>query len=773
MQEPDSQSKPQPLLPDGSNLIDAIYEDGVIKPLTPLDLPAGTVLQLAINRRITVVATPLTEETVTPVVQIDGANSVPAADLRLSAVQARRRAVDWLLPIVGRLDVMLFAIGMLIYVITRFVALDRFPIYFFSDEAVQATLASDLLRDHFRDSSGTLLPPYFLNAYYWNLSLSVYIQLVSVALFGKSILITRGTSALVTILSAVAVSLMLKLVFKQRCWWIGALVVALLPAWFLHSRTAFETAISVSFYACFLCAYMLYRYRSPNYLYLVLLMGAATFYGYANGQGVMAVTALLLLLSDLRYHWSQRRNLRLMGGATLVLLLVIAPYIRFRYLHPDALESQLRQLSSYWYLPDPLSTKLATFAGNYLQGLSPGYWFFPNDVDLARHRMAGMGHLGLQFLPLAAIGLVVCMLHWRSSAHRTVLIAMLAVPFSPALVGIGITRVLFMIVPAALLICIGIEQVYTWLERRVAFVPFALGCCALLSALNLAMLRSALVDGPTWFTDYTLGGMQYGAKQLFEIIPQKLAQEPDIQIYLSPTWTNGTDVLPQFFLTPQQQRRVLLKNIDAFTTYKQPLSDNQLFIMPAYEYETARTSNKLVVKSPEEVVPYPNGTPGFYFVRMRYVDDIDAIFAQEEIERQKPVVDQATLDGQPVDISHSLLDIGQVSDLIDGDTHTLIRGMEANPLVIELHFPSPRAIKTVGIDTASVHFQLNVEATAPSGGNPRVFSQKYNSPTPDPHVDADLPGGAQQTSILRVEITDLDTAKGDIAHIHVRELSVR
>jgi hypothetical protein len=36
-----------------------------------------------------------------------------------------------------------------------------------------------------------------------------------------------------------------------------------------------------------------------------------------------------------------------------------------------------------------------------------------------------------------------------------------------------------------------------------------------LAGYNVFMLRDALVNGPTWFKDYGLGGMQYGADQIF------------------------------------------------------------------------------------------------------------------------------------------------------------------------------------------------------------------------------------------------------------------
>ncbi len=70
----------------------------------------------------------------------------------------------------------------------------------------------------------------------------------------------------------------------------------------LAFRTAFETVLMVSFHALFLLCYLLYRYRSPRYLYAALVFGAATFYSYSIGQTIMLVSGVFSLISDWRYH---------------------------------------------------------------------------------------------------------------------------------------------------------------------------------------------------------------------------------------------------------------------------------------------------------------------------------------------------------------------------------------------------------------------------------------------------------------------------------------
>lgn len=88
------------------------------------------------------------------------------------------------------LGFVLFVLSLAIYAYTRLYAIDQFPIYFFTDEAIHPALASDLVRTGLRDAQGRLLPPYFQNGLYWNLSLSVYLHLLPTVLFGKTIWVT-------------------------------------------------------------------------------------------------------------------------------------------------------------------------------------------------------------------------------------------------------------------------------------------------------------------------------------------------------------------------------------------------------------------------------------------------------------------------------------------------------------------------------------------------------------------------------------------------------
>ncbi len=356
----------------------------------------------------------------------------------------------------------LFGLSAVIYLATRLIGLARFPIYFFTDEAVQVVLAQDFIRDHFHGYDHVLFPTYFLNTYQYNLGTSVYLQILPYLLFGKSVFVTRAVPVLVSLLAALSVGLILREIFKSPYPWTAVLLLSITPAWFLHSRTAFETSLATSFYAGFLYFYLRYRSGKARSLYWAVLCAGLAFYSYSAACAVVGLTAVLLFFSDVRYHWRQRMTVLAASGLGSLLAL---PYLRFIFEHPNATHDHLVVLDSYWIKPLPLTAKLAQFFTQYGRGLDPLYWFQNTVVDYPRHVMKGYGYLLWATLPLLLIGLVMMIWKIRQSRCRTVLIALLAAPCGAAMVEVGITRVLIMVVPAAILSAIGLSYLLRWTER--------------------------------------------------------------------------------------------------------------------------------------------------------------------------------------------------------------------------------------------------------------------------------------------------------------------
>ncbi len=663
---------------------------------------------------------------------------------------------------------LLFAGSLMVYAVTRFYALERFPIYFFGDEAVQVNYAENLIARGFHGPDGALMPLFVeVSGNRWAPLISVYFHALTLTLFGKSIMVTRATSAAISLLGAGAVGLILHKVFKARYAWAGVLLVAVTPAWFLHSRTAFETVLTTSFYALFLLFYLLYYTESPRYLYAAVIFGAATFYSYSNAQLIILAAATLLFISDVRYHLRNREVV--LRGLLLATVLAI-PLIEFRLSHPQAIHEHLRVIGSYWTQAIPLQNKLLMFSQKYLYGLSPQYWFLPNSQDLPRHRMAGFGQMQTLVFPLVLLGLAVCIAKWRSSPHRAVILAALATPVGAALLDIGVPRVLAFIIPANLLAAIGLEWIVAHWKERLPYRPIAVILFLGLSWANFAMLRTALTQGPLWFQDYGLYGMQYGARQVFEeAIPEYLAKDPEAQILVSSTWANGAENFLQFFITPQELHRVRMDGIDTYLFRKLPLDDRMIFVMTALEYQKASQSPKFNMVTAEKIIPYPDGSPGFYFTRLRYADNVDAIFAAEQEARRQLVTGPVSLDGKLVELRYSQIDMGEPSLIFDNDPFTLMRGLEVNPFILEFIFPQPRHVGGVTADLGLINSTLTAKLYTDLDAEPATFASVFPSANNgDPNIEMPLPDAPERVSKVRIEI--LDVASGERANIHIREL---
>ncbi|MDC0358802.1 hypothetical protein OAO01_08305, partial [Oligoflexia bacterium] len=468
-----------------------------------------------------------------------------------------------------------------------------------------------------------------------NLSLSIYLQSFSNALFGKAIAVVRGTSAFISVLSAFALALVLHSVFRNRFWWAAPLVIGVLPCWFLHSRTGFETVMMVSFYACFICSYLMYRYYSSRWIYAAVLCGGATFYAYANGQGLIAITCLLLFICDFRYHWKQGIGRKIF--TCLLLLVVCIPYLRMRMLIPGSMVEHLTVLNSYW-LNSELSffEKFYRYFSIYLQGLSYSYWFDStiDAPDNIRHRIKEFGHLPLSLLPFILIGLLVSIgKSVKSAAHRTVLIAVLAVPFTAALVHIHIPRVLAMVVPVTLLVCIGFDACYYCIKKwvRVAVINTCLGSVLVLS--NLALLFYCLQTGYMWSADYALYGFQWGAKQVFGAVEEELRRSDSVRVVVSHTWANNPNVFAEFFLDEELTRRTQINTIEPYEKERVAIPEDTLFVVSHYEYESLQKNSKFLIPEITRTVYYPDRRPGFYFIKLKYAAGEEPILIDQVLQQ--------------------------------------------------------------------------------------------------------------------------------------------
>jgi len=660
----------------------------------------------------------------------------------------------------------LFLAAIAVYLLTRLIRLTQFPIYFFTDEAIQSVAADDLVSQQFRDASGTLLPTYFENGSQYNLSLSVYWQILPNLLFGQSVFVTRGAAVIGTLLAAVFIGLILRDFFKVKLWWLGTLILAATPAWFLHSRTAFETTLMASMYTAFLYFYLSYRLRKPKHLYAAFVFGALTFYAYSPGQVVMAASGIVLLFSDWRYHWQQRK---VVLPGVLLLVLLAMPYLRFKLMFGYEIHHHLQQLRSYWMEEIPLIEKFGKYLVRYLKGLNPVYWFLPNTGDLIRHTMKGMGHLLIIFLPFFMIGLWQCIKHFKRPEYHLVILALLAAPTGAAIVDVAITRVLVLVIPATLVSAIGTAWFLDQTSRFILPLKVtSLVTFALLSGLSFWILGDALLHGATWYDNYGLYGLQYGGITLFDEINTIRQEAPTRKITLSPSWANGTDVIARYFLgTPLP---ITIGTIEEYAINHLPLKKDDLFIMLPNEYDWMLETGKFTNVEVDKTLPCPDETPCFYFVNLDYVPNIDQILKEEIEQRRQLQETELTLFEQQVKVLYPLLDINEIQQAFDGDPSTLIRTFEANPLRIVLVFTEP--VEMVGLEAliggprTRVTTRINPERSE----EVHEFFVEVDQSNINRTAALDF-GKSLLVQSIEIEILNIDDP--EIAHVHLWEITFK
>ena len=782
----------------------------------------------------------------------------------------------------------LFWGAIIVYALAVSIGIDRFPIYFFTDEAVHMNMIADFLNNGFKNYYGEFMPTFF-SAEGWVNGTSVYVQLIPYLIFGKSVVVTRLVSAFITLLGAAAVGVLLKKVLNVKYYWAGILLLVTTPAWFLHSRTAFEYVEVGAFYAMFLYFYGRYRKGDLRSLYFAVFTGALCFYTHGLGEILMGVSGLALFIVDIRYHFQRRQRKTVLLGFGLAILLAL-PFVRYYLAHPSESTDQVKRRGSYWADTGiPAIQKITNFATQYAYGLNPLYWYFPSSVDLPRHKMLGVFYgnglwatmpfylvglyqifrgarkaiyrigiilllacpilpssilLGLgdsqvwQVTPTFALsidtlniflwislallfaGVILALWTMRKPGYRLALIALLAAPVPASVVAIGMPRMVWMAIPMAIISAIGLSTIVQWVEKvrhvRTAWLAWAL--FAVLAIVSGSIMTDALVNGPTWFTDYGLYGMQFGASQVFaDTVAPELAKDPGVRFVVSPTWANGTEQFVPFFIPVADRTRVSFGQPSDSNVIDALIAGNQkiLFIATAAEYnqlvEDQRaldpskdySNNKLpLIQGVDpntdfdkltvaqkaalpkykqinihDVILYPTGQPGFYLISVVPSNHIKEIMAAVHDKNRAPMEDTMIFNGESIRVVHSPLSAGRMEDNFDDNPDTFTRSLEANPYVIYLYPKTPVATHSVFIKTGSLHnYTITIRLYPVGSDQPVIYTQTYQDTRghdlpPDPEVTINFDKGPELSGRIDIEVKD--NLSGETSQIHIRTIQFK
>jgi hypothetical protein len=673
-----------------------------------------------------------------------------------------------------RLEATLLIASIFAYAAIIATGIERFPIYFFTDEAVHMNLAANFLRDGLENYFGEFLPTFF-TIEGWVNGTSVYVQVLPLILFGKSVLVTRLVSALISLLGALAVSLLLKDALKLKHDWVGIFLVLTTPAWFLHAKTAFEYVEVASFYSLFLYFYSRYRAGHLRSLYWAIIAAALAFYTHGLGQILTGVSGIILFVIDYRYHThpNQRKTIQ---KALLLGVILLLPFIRYYLAHPGEAAGQVKRRGSYWSNENlALYAKLGEFFKQYALGLNPFYWYFKNSIDLSRHIMKDYGN-GLPItIPFFVIGLIQTIRNIKKPGYRLILVALLVCPIPASVVAIGMPRMLWMTIPIAFLTTIGVSTTLQWIETRGRLRPALVSIALFLVAAGsgVYILRDALVNGPTWFQDYSLYGMQYGAKQVFQdVVRVGLEEHPERRYVVSPSWANGTEQFVDFFIPPQLQTRI---NLGQPVNYLKQIRENNpglYFVSTPDEYQALTKNPMFTDIAVEQILPYPNKQPGFYVITLKAVDNIDDIVKAEVEKNRKPIEEMAMIQNQQTRVFHSPIASGSLQDVFDNEPESVVRVTEANPFIFDIYPTTPLSTHQINIQTGALpKFTVTIKLYAPGSQTPVTYTQTFTDLPPDPLVSILLDRGPETSTRAYIEIKD--ELSGESSQIHVRTIEFK
>jgi len=358
--------------------------------------------------------------------------------------------------------------------------------------------------------------------------------------------------------------------------------------------------------------------------------------------------------------------------------------------------------------------------------------------------------------------------------YRVVLLSLLIAPIGGVLVQANVLRDLIMVVPATLLATIGLAAVLDWIVGRRGFSRIMRGddptsastlqqkeyrivaiiTCTILVFASFFMLNDALTNGPTWYDNYGLAGMQYGAPQVFTTIDDTLDREPQTDVWLFPSWLNGSEMLQRYFLP--NDPRVHLLDFDGFLASKFDLTDQTLLVMDRANTQRLIESGKFVETQIAQVIPLPDGTPGFYFLHTRYAPDIDARLARERAAQGQLTREDVNVGGESWSVAHSPLQSGSPHDLFDNNSDTYVLSSNANPIVIEITLPEPRRITGLSVLGGSRDLKLLAELYADGASQAGRYESAFHQLRPAESVDAEFDPPPGLVRRVRLTMTDLD-----------------
>ena len=383
----------------------------------------------------------------------------------------------------------LLVIGILILaVLIRIVALDKFPAGLNADEAAIGYNAWSLLETG-KDEHSVSWPLVFRSFDDYKPPMYFYMVLPFVKFLGLNIWAVRLPSAILGVLSVYLVYLLVKELFpkEKHLPMIASLLLALSP-WHIHfSRGGWEVNAALFFILLSLLA-LINSFKKINYLFLFGLSSVAAMYTYHSARIVLP----LLVIGFLIIHFKEAlklfspKSLKITLSALVISVILILPLTQqllskegqsrfsgvsvFSDEGPlwQALELRRAHVNQNILVKAIHNRYLSyslRFTKNYLSHFSPRFLFVVGD-EIARSKVPGVGQSLVFLFPFFAAGLL-ALLKLDSPGKKLILLWFLVSPIAAALTfqAPHALRAQNMVIPLTLITALGVISLSHYISR--------------------------------------------------------------------------------------------------------------------------------------------------------------------------------------------------------------------------------------------------------------------------------------------------------------------
>lgn len=315
----------------------------------------------------------------------------------------------------------------------RLYRLDSVPPAINQDEAVHAYDAW-CLRETGKDHHGESWPIFFRAFRDYHPGIFVYLLMPLQALFGMNVWTTRLPGAIVGMLGVWLLYILIRRVYNDRVAALAALFLAVSP-WHVHvTRLAFEAATCPTLIVLAMLLLLLAARRHQVALWLAsgLVFGLAAWTYHA----MRVFVPLLLLGLAVVYRGRIRRLLadpvtrRFPIVWAVGFFLGLAPFLFAWIKNPEAVWTRAASVSVF-HQAAGLSDGIIAIARNYLQNLSPDFFFIGGDHSLIQS-IAGYGQLHYFCAILIPLGLYRAIRRWRQEPFTRLVVWWVLVSSIPA-----------------------------------------------------------------------------------------------------------------------------------------------------------------------------------------------------------------------------------------------------------------------------------------------------------------------------------------------------